>query len=117
MHDRLNNFVQLFNEWSILTITILTYTFVIIPSVEVRYELGWVWIYALIFNMAVNGFVIVTVIFQKIYGLMYQRAKQVAFKKRQQKILDHNQTVKNMARRFDREREFTRMFLKNNPLD
>ena len=67
MIDRMNNFIQIFNEWSLLTFGILLFNFTEYnPDPAFRFQLGWYFIYLIYFNLSINGCIIISALVFKI---------------------------------------------------
>ena len=74
MVDAMNNSIQVFNEWMILSYTIMLMNFTDYnPSPEVRFEIGWFYIYMLYMNIGVNVMVILAAMGQKVKQTIKQR--------------------------------------------
>ena len=78
MTDRMNNSIQIFNEWSLLTFAILLFNFTEYnPDPAFRFQLGWYFIYMIYFNLAVNGCIILSALVFKVkLNLKTYRHKQ-----------------------------------------
>lgn len=67
MIDAMNNSIQVFNEWMILSYTIMLMNFTDYnPSPEVRFEIGWFYIYMLYANIGANVLVILAAMGYKV---------------------------------------------------
>jgi hypothetical protein len=59
MTDNINNFVQVFNEISILIIFCFSFAFTMgEPDPMIRFKYGWFFLYSLYGNLAVNVFIL-----------------------------------------------------------
>lgn len=94
MVDGPNNFVQIFNEWSILTLVIFNFNFTdYVPDPAVRYEYGWMFVYQIYFLLAVNGVIIFTIISKKIKHEFKVIDDKRRFAKKRAAYLNHNKEI------------------------
>jgi len=63
----------------------------------VRYETGWLFLYCLYFNVAVNVMMILYTMYMKVYKLVLQKFRIYMFNKRRGRILAHNGMIKRIG--------------------
>jgi len=74
MVDGTNNFVQVFNEGSILVVFCLSFAFTEgVPDPVARFKYGWFFLYSIYMNLAVNFSIIISVILSLSYAYLKQR--------------------------------------------
>ena len=84
MRDRLNNFIQIFNELAVLACIWLMFHFThFVGDPETRYELAWYFLYFVGVNIAVNFLIFLYIIVKKIYNscrlcCLKRKAKKLA---------------------------------------
>ena len=84
MTDRLNNFIQIFNEAVVLVCIWLMFTFTLfVDDAETRYELAWYFLIFVGVDIAVNVLIFLFIIVKKIYSAcsrccLKRKAKKLA---------------------------------------
>lgn len=94
MIDQVNNGVQLFNEWTILTCCIFLFNFTdYCPLPAVRFEMGWWFLYFIYFNLAVNVTLIIVLIIGKIKNDLRRKRLKDEFNRYRKQVAEHNAKI------------------------
>lgn len=68
MNDKINNFIQIFNEFVVLTAIQLLFLFTdYVQDPEMRYDLGYYYLYMVAGNVIINLIILITLILQMIH--------------------------------------------------
>ena len=95
MYDRLNNFIQIFNEIAVLVCVWLMFHYThFVEQAETRYELAYIFLGFVAFNIGVNVLIFLFIIVKKIYSACRLKClKRKARREAERKVAERFQKI------------------------